>query len=70
MERAWTVRRVAECLALAGRILESAGRFLKDLSEDLVAGESLAAAASCLEENTGPGRPNVERHSSARRQRD
>lgn len=67
MERAWTVGRAAEWLALAGGILETAGRFLKDLSEDLVARESLAAAAGYRAENTGPGRPNVELRS--RRQR-
>jgi hypothetical protein len=70
MERAWTVGRVVEWLALAGRIFETAGGFLKDLSEDLVARESLAAAASYRAENTGPGRPNVELRSNARRQRD
>ena len=36
MERAWTVGRVAEWLALVGKILETAGIFLTDLSEDLV----------------------------------
>jgi hypothetical protein len=70
MERDWTVGRAAEWLALAGRIFETAGRFLKDLSEDLVARESPTAAASYRAANVGPARPSVELRSNARRQRD